>query len=149
MLAQVHAFTPERIDPTSGIRVGVGTPDSVQVLTALPGGARGVYQLSGVTPYGQEAKIELYGSKGYLCYDLLAERITGATAPEPVLGEVMILPHEAGGWRVEAEFIEAIREGKPVRFTDFASGVAYMEFTEAVARSAAAGVAVTLPLTSH
>jgi hypothetical protein len=33
-----------------------------------------------------------------------------------------------------------------VRLTDFASGVAYMEFTEAVARSALTGVAVALPL---
>jgi hypothetical protein len=33
-----------------------------------------------------------------------------------------------------------------VRFTDFATGVAYMEFTEAVARSARLGVPVDLPL---
>ena len=32
------------------------------------------------------------------------------------------------------------------RFTDFAAGVAYMEFTEAVARSAQNGIAVELPL---
>jgi hypothetical protein len=33
-----------------------------------------------------------------------------------------------------------------VRFTDFETGVAYMEFTEAVARSAEQGIAIDLPL---
>jgi hypothetical protein len=33
-----------------------------------------------------------------------------------------------------------------VQLTDFATGVAYMEFTEAVARSARTGIAVRLPL---
>ena len=40
----------------------------------------------------------------------------------------------------------AIRGGTPIRFTDFATGVAYMEFTEAVALSAQRGEAVDLPL---
>ncbi len=50
VLAQVHAFIPTRIDPESGIRRDVGTPDSVQVLAILSNGARAVYHLSGVTP---------------------------------------------------------------------------------------------------
>ena len=51
-----------------------------------------------------------------------------------------------GGWRVEADFVDSIRAGAPVRFTDFVAGAAYMEFTEAVARSAQRGEAITLPL---
>ena len=43
-------------------------------------------------------------------------------------------PEKRGGWRVEAEFIGAIRGEETVRLTDFASGVRYMEFTEAVAQ---------------
>jgi hypothetical protein len=42
--------------------------------------------------------------------------------------------------------MRAIRGGAPVQFTDFATGVAYMEFTEAVARSAESGEPVDLPL---
>ena len=49
-------------------------------------------------------------------------------------------------WTVEADFVASIREGKPVRLTDFTTGVAYMEFTEAVARSAETGEAIELPL---
>ena len=51
-----------------------------------------------------------------------------------------------GGWRVEADFIAAIRGERPVTHTDFATGVRYMQFTEAVARSSRHQVAVTLPL---
>ena len=54
-----------------------------------------------------------------------------------------------GGWRVEAEFVGAIRGYEKVRFTDFATGVKYMEFTEAVSRSAASQTRVPLPLPEY
>ncbi len=152
VLAQAHAFTPARIDPASGVRRPVGTPDSVQVLAELENGARAVYHLSGATPYGLEAGIYLYGTAGVLHYDLNTDRIRGASrtrgaAPGTAdLEEIPIPPDKAMEWRVEAEWVASIREGAPVRFTDFATGVAYMEFTEAVARSAQGGVAVDLPL---
>src|SRR5438128_1986362 len=60
VLAQVHAFVPTRIDPTSGVRLPVGTPDSVQVLATLQGGARAVYQFSGATPVGGGARIRIF-----------------------------------------------------------------------------------------
>jgi predicted dehydrogenase len=153
VLGQVHAFIPTRIDPASGVRRPVGTPDSVQVLAVLENGARAVYQISGVMPFGQEAGIWLYGSEGVLHYNLLTDRIRGAsrrTGPSSVqrdaLDEIPVPPEKARSWQVEAEFIEAIRGGSPIRLTDFVTGVAYMEFTEAVARSAQTGAAVELPL---
>jgi predicted dehydrogenase len=152
VLALAHAFTPERTDPASGMRRPVGTPDSVQVLAVLHGGARAVYHFSGVAPFGQEMSITLTGLQGVLHYDLVADRIRGArreaglTSLRPEdLPEVPIPPEEAGGWRVEADWVRSIREGAPVRFTSFDDGVAYMEFTEAVARSARLGAAVDVP----
>jgi predicted dehydrogenase len=156
VLAQVHAFLPTRIDPESGVRRPVGTPDSVQVLAVLEGGARATYHFSGVTPFGQGTGIHLYGTRGVLHYDLAADRLFGASAAggrkeakRGELEEVPIPPEKAGGWRVEEEFVSAIRGGPPVTLTDFATGVAYMEFTEAVARSAARGEAVDLPLEEY
>jgi predicted dehydrogenase len=153
VLAQVHAFVTSRIDPQSGVRRPVGTPDSVQVLTVLENGARATYHLSGVTPFGQAMAIELYGSAGVLHHDLLTDRIRGASRlrgqsplPAEALAEIPIPPDKARAWRVEADFVEAIRGGKPVQFTDFATGLAYMQFTEAVARSAETGEAIDLPL---
>lgn len=151
VLAQVHAHIPGRIDPESGVLRPVGTPDSVQVLAVLEGGARAVYHLSGVTPFGQGMSITLYGSEGTLHYDLANERLRGASrrrgaTPGAPLEEIAVPEEKAGGWRVEADFIDAIREGKTIEFTDFATGVRYMEFTEAVARSAERGEPVDLPL---
>src|SRR5262249_928485 len=72
VLAQVHAFVPTRIDPQSGVRLPVGTPDSVQVLTVLENGARATYHFSGVIRHCQQMGIHLYGSEGVLRYDLLS-----------------------------------------------------------------------------
>jgi predicted dehydrogenase len=153
VLAQVHAHVPTRIDPASGARRPVGTPDSVQVLAALENGARAVYHLSGATPFGQGMSITLHGSDGALHYDLAADRIRGASRQRGAgpghdheLQDIPIPAEKEGGWRVEADFVAAIREGRPVEFTDFAGGVRYMEFTEAVALSAQRGEAVELPL---
>jgi predicted dehydrogenase len=153
VLAQAHAFTPARIDPHSGVRRQVGTPDSLQALAVLQSGARAAYQLSGVTPFGQEMSVTLYGTEGVLRYDLAADRLYGTSRQRRVtagrseeLEEIPVPPEKAGGWQVEADWVRSIRERAPVTFTDFATGVAYMEFTEAVARSAQLGLAVDLPL---
>lgn len=153
VLAQAHAFIPSRIDPESGVRRAVGTPDNVQVLAILENGARGVYHFSGVTAYGQGTGVWLYGTEGVLHYDLAQDRIRGASkhggaagAKDDELKEVAIPAEKARTWRVEAEFVDSIRSGTPVRLTDFATGVRYMEFTEAVARSAEEGSAIDLPL---
>jgi predicted dehydrogenase len=167
VVAQVHAFIGTRIDPQSGVRRPVGTPDSVQVLTVHEDGMRGLYQFSGVTPLSPGLGVRLYGSEGALFYDMTNEKLFGArlsTSPAYKGGAFSSPPYEGGvggvtelseipipadralGWRVEADFVDAIREGTPIQFTDFPSGVAYMEFTEAVARSAQSGAPVELPL---
>jgi predicted dehydrogenase len=154
VVAQVHAHIAGRIDPASGVLRPVGTPDSVQAVAVLSNGARATYHFSGVTSFGQSAGIHLYGSDGALRYDLLEDRIFGArrdagrfVATASELAEIPIPPEKSLSWRVEADFVDAIRGGAPIQFTDFATGVAYMEFTEAVARSAERGEAVELPLT--
>ena len=151
--AQLHAHLATRIDPEGGVRRPVGTPDSVQIFAVLANGARATYHFSGVTPFGQMVAIHLLGTEGALCYDLLTDRIHGASrragqAPMPAaaMPEIAIPPAKRREWTVEADFVAAIRDGQPIQFTTFESGVAYMEFTEAVARSAETGEAVELPL---
>jgi hypothetical protein len=51
---------------------------------------------------------------------------------------------EAQDWRVEEEFIAAIRGDGEVHLTDFATGAAYMAFTDAVQESASTGRRVAL-----
>lgn len=138
--AQAHAFTRGRIDPASGMLVRVGTPDSVQVLTVLESGARGLYHISGVTRFGPGSQIHLYGSEGTLKYELAPhDRLWGGQRGDKELREIPVPPGEEYGWHVEEEFTAAIRGQQQVEFTDFATGARYMEFTEAVATSAASG----------
>ena len=47
---------------------------------------------------------------------------------------------------MEEEFVNAIRGKEKVTLTTFEDGAKYMEFTEALARSAQTGKAVHLPL---
>jgi predicted dehydrogenase len=156
VLAQAHAFIPTRIDPYSGVRRPAGTPDCMQALGVLADGARVIYQFSGVTPFGQGMGFEFFGSDGTLHYDVKNECIRGASrtrgdqpGSKEDLKNLPIPLDKVREWTVEADFVAAIREAKPVRFTDFATGVAYMEFTEAVARSAQTGTAVDLPLEEY
>jgi predicted dehydrogenase len=142
VMAQTHAFTTERTDPAGGELRCVGTPDSVQVLTKLPGGARGIYHISGAIHFGPGMQIQLYGSDGTICYDITNERLSAARVGEDSLQEIPVPPEKEGRWRVEEEFINAIRGQEQIRLTDFATGVRYMEFTAAVARSADEGIAV-------
>jgi predicted dehydrogenase len=147
VLAQTSAFTPERLDVASGKKLPVGTPDSVQVLTTMPNGARGIYHVSGVTRFGPGTQIHLYGSEGTLKYEMAPrDRLFGARRGDKDLQEISIPADQQYGWNVESEFIDSIRHSRPVQFTNFATGVRYMEFTEAVAMSAASGQAVDLPL---
>lgn len=145
--AQTQIYTKQRTDPATGRPAEVGTPDSVHVLTSLPEGARGIYHVSGAIRHGPSDQLHLYGSEGTLKVDFSdPERLLAAREGEAEMKQVPIAPEDAGGWRVEEEFVGAIRGKEKIEFTDFGSGMRYMEFTEAVAISSREGRRVTLPL---
>ena len=64
---------------------------------------------------------------------------------EDGLKEVEIDPAKRGGWRVEEEFINAIRGTEPVTHTDLATAVKYMEWSDAVTQSLRTGQSVAMP----
>ncbi len=146
VMAMSHCFIPRRRDEDSGGMVDVGTPDSVQVLSSLPNGARGIYLMSGVVHHAPGPQICLYGSKATIKYSFASDQLFAGRRDEDALKEVDVPEHEVGGWRVEAEFIDAIRGEGPIRFTDFATGIRYMAFTEAVAESTATARPVRVEL---
>jgi predicted dehydrogenase len=147
VFAQATTFEPLRPAPEGSGNLPVTVPDSVQILTQLAGGARGLYHLSGSILFGPGKQIHLYGSQGTIRVELAPhERVLCGRDGDEALKEIEIPADRRGGWRVEAEFIAAIRGEGQVQYTDFATGVRYMEFTEAVARSAASNLPVTLPL---
>lgn len=146
VLAYASKLIPKRLDPETGKVARVGTPDSVQILTTQQDGSCGSYRLSGVILHDAGMKIALHGSEGTLVYDLTRDEIHGARRGEPELAPLPIPANLLGGWKVEADFIAAIRRERPVTRTDFATGVRYMQFTEAVARSSRHQSPVLLPL---
>jgi predicted dehydrogenase len=146
VIASASKLVPARLDPDTGKKTRVGSPDSVQVLTIQEDKSIGVYRFSGVVWHGQELSITLFGSRGTLRYDLAADTISGARSGEPEMHELPIPDHLRGGWQVESDFIASIRGERPVTRTDFLTGARYMHFTEAVARSSRHESPVMLPL---
>jgi len=147
VFAQMTTFETQRPPSARSENTRVTVPDSVQVVTQLEGGARGVYHLSGITRFGPGHQIHLYGSRGTIKLLLKPdERLLIGSADDRELREADIPAAQRGGWRVEEEFIAAIRGQEQVKFTDFATGVQYMEFTEAVHQSAAEDRPVNVPL---
>jgi predicted dehydrogenase len=146
VLAYASKIVSSRFDPELDKTTRVGTPDSVQVLTRHEDGSCGVYRLSSIVWHDMSMGVALYGSEGTLIYDLLSDEIRGARRGDDGLQALPIPKSLRGGWQVEADFIAAIRGERPVTRTDFGTGVRYMQFTEAVARSSRHQVPVTLPL---
>lgn len=147
VFANTKLFEPRRPAPDSQGQIETTVPDSIQVLTQLEGGARGLYHFSGITLFGPGKQIHLYGSRGTIKFSMAPEELLQCgRAGDEALRTIEIPAEQRGAWRVEAEFVGAIRGEEKVRLNDFATGVRYMEFTEAVARSAALNLPVDLPL---
>lgn len=143
VMALGQTFVKQRTD-SSGVRRAVRVPDHVEILAELACGAQANLVFSSVTGLAGPAEVWLFGSAGTLRFS--ENRLFGARRGEAALSEIAIPDDQAGGWRVEEEFISAIRGQEPVTHTTFEDGVKYMEFTEAVSRSLASGQAITLPL---
>ena len=84
----------------------------------------------------------IYGTDGTLRLEADARRLSGGRRGDTALTEIPIPAERRVGWRVEEEFINAVRGREKVSHTTFADGVRYMEFTDAVARSLALEKAV-------
>jgi predicted dehydrogenase len=119
-------------------------PEHLDVIADLACGAQAHYQISAVTGLAGAPEAWLFGSAGTLRFS--ENKLYGGRRGDAELREIDIPAEQAGGWRVEQEFANAIRGLESITHTSFEDGVKYMEFTEAVARSMAAGASIALPL---
>ena len=94
-------------------------------------------------PSPQGNGVRLIGTRGSLLVDLPGQRLR-LRHPDGTSELPSVPADEKADWRVEAEFVGAIRGQEAVRFTDFATGVRYMAFTDAVHRAAASGQRVAI-----
>lgn len=117
--------------------------DHMDVLAEMACGARLRMHLSAVTG-PPERHITIFGTEGAIRYD--GETLTGCARGQDGFTPVEIPDHERGGWRVEEEFIGAIRGEEEITLTRFEDGLLYMEFVEASVRAAQSGETVELPM---
>jgi len=143
LLAHGKTFTPERVDADSGEKHPADVLESLGAVVEMECGATAVYHLSSVAPQGTSGAFEFHGTKGAFKLEDGAAWVAGAGEE---LRQLEVPAEKQGGWQVEQDFVDAIREGKPVTHTNFADGVKYMAFTEAVQISLAEGRRVELPL---
>ncbi len=85
------------------------------------------------------SSVWLHGEDAAVHVDLDAGAVRLGRRGEDRMQPVDIASRGLPGWRVEEEFIDAIRGVAPIRLTDFKTGVAYMRFTDAIHESAKAG----------
>jgi len=127
-------------------QVQVDRPDAVSVVAELENGALATIMLSGVARHARDAnRFEIYGSQGTIRYLAGSDTILAGKAGDETLKEVDVSPDEVRAWTVEADFIQAVREGKRTVEPSFWDGLKYMEMTEAIFQSARTGQAVSLP----
>ena len=134
VMAYGKVFVAERDDPETEKREVVDIPDSLGILAEYESGATGVYHFSNVARRGRGAAFEFYGTRGgfRLENDQAFVSLDG--------GEFVpldVAPEKRGGWRVEEEFVDAVRDASAITHTSFEDGVKYMQFTDAVQRSMA------------
>jgi predicted dehydrogenase len=132
---------PRRKDG-AGAMQEVRVPDHVDILANFGAGAVAHMRFSGVTALAPPPEAWIFGSEGTLRLEADARRLSGGRRGDKGLTEIPIPAEKRIGWRVEEEFVNAIRGAEKITRTNFEDGVRYMEFTDAVTRSAASGQTV-------
>jgi predicted dehydrogenase len=130
----------------TGARRYVAVPDLVEVICDMASGPVLHMRVTTVLGFPADDGIWYYGTEGTLHLNASTVKLYGGRKGEDKLSEIEIRPEMAGGWRVEQEFVNAIRGEGTVTHSTFADGVKYMEFTDAVLISAQSGETVHLPM---
>ena len=120
----------------------VKVPDHLDILATFKREAVAHMQFSAVAGFAPPAGVWIYGTEGTLRLEADAKRLWGGKRGDKELREIPIPAARRVGWRVEEEFVNAIRGREKITRTGFEDGVRYMEFTDAVTRSTVEGKAV-------
>jgi predicted dehydrogenase len=113
-------------------------PDLLTVLCSFENGAEGVLEFSGINALAQGDRLEIYGSAGTLTYDFTSEVLHAGKAGDRALHAVDVPPELEGEWRVEEDFLAAVKSKGRVRpHPNFEEGVRYMRVVQVVADSRA------------
>jgi predicted dehydrogenase len=113
-------------------------PDMLTVLCSFENGAEGVLEFSGVNAMESGDRLEIYGSAGTLTYDFSSDVVEAGKLGDRALHVVDIPQELEGEWRVEEDFLAAVKSKGRVRpHPTFEDGLRYMRVVQAVADSRA------------
>ena len=140
---RLHARSAVCVPERDGYAVDV--PDVVQVTGEWDGGVVGVLEWSGVALFAPESTLTLYGRDGTLEYNFATDRIRGGRRGAAELESIALPAELETRWTVEQDFVNAVRTGGRPE-PSFETGLAYMEFTEAVHLSARTAREAKFPL---
>lgn len=143
VMAMGRVFVKQRRDDQGHMRA-VRVPEHLDVLADLACGAQAHIQVSAVTGHAGPPGMTLFGSDATLRFT--GSELLGGRPDDQALAPIAIPEGERSGWRVEAEFVGAIRRQEQVRLTSFETGVKYMAFIDAVAQSLATSASVPVAL---
>jgi len=130
---------------SAGESAPVSIPDHVDVLYELANQAQVHMRFSETTGLSSGSQTWIYGSEGTIHVDNRLN-VSAGRRGDTELSPVANPTQQQAYYRVEEEFINAIRGIEQVTMATFETGVQYMEWTEAVHRSAETGQVVNLPL---
>jgi predicted dehydrogenase len=149
VMARTRVAVPYRVDKESGSRRAISVPDHVEVLADLANGAIARLHWSSVAGFMPGPEVSLYGSEGTLRLEQRGRdnlALSGGRRGDKEMAPIEIPADKTYRWRVEEEFVGAIRGQEQVRRTSFVDAVKYMDFSEAVHISSREGRRVYLPL---
>ncbi|MEC9288273.1 MAG: Gfo/Idh/MocA family oxidoreductase [Chloroflexota bacterium] len=144
VMAMSRVHVPYRTNE-AGELVSVSIPDHVNILYELANGAQVHMRMSATTGLSTGNQIWIYGTEGTIHVDQQQNVFAGRKG-DSRLTEVPNPTEQQAYYRVEEQFTNAIRGTEQVNMVSFETGVHYMEWTEAVIRSAQTGQAIYLPL---
>ncbi len=127
-------FTKSRVNAETDGPEEIKIPESLTFVADYGDGLQLTGIMSGIELGSGRDEYAISGAKGTIRLDLKTGKLYRSLLGKE---EQIVDPQEedVADWNVEADFIESIREGKPVSLTSFTDGLNYMKFTDAARNS--------------
>ncbi|MBT4125869.1 MAG: Gfo/Idh/MocA family oxidoreductase [Chloroflexi bacterium] len=132
-----------------GNRYEMTIPDQIDVIYSTGNGANVNLSVTTVSgPFAPPTEIWIYGTEGtiHIATSGLSNDpvVSGARKGDSDLSVIDVPAEKRGSWRVEEEFINAIRGTEPITRSNFTDSLKYMVFTDAIQESWQTGKRVYL-----
>ncbi|MDD7986363.1 Gfo/Idh/MocA family oxidoreductase [Lentisphaera marina] len=131
LMASGKIFSATKVFEGKELKVEI--PEHLNILAKLRSGVETHLQFSSVSALENEPQsLWLFGAEGTAHLDFKNDQLLLGKKEDKKLYEHKFNPPTTAVWRVEEEFINAIRGLEDIKLTSFDTAIEYMEFTEAV-----------------